>query len=404
MSGSRDLEAGGVPARFAVFVRGELPGWAEFVRISGPSADRARTTPGPAARRRAPLAEIGVRVRPGAVLAQAARLAAGVAVRGFVVRGHRGRPAGRAGRGSGFIRARGVARPTRPAAPVAELETWLTEAKARGIGAVDTFAAGLEVHGAAVRAAPTRPGAAARPKDKSTGSSHSSSKVMAGPVLARSDAAFHQRYELRKMRKTHGNRGGSRAGAAARRSTCGTLWPTDGLSPGGRPGSRCRIFQSARRAVAGHRPGGSLLPRSRDFVTRSTRPGSEIMGLEAEPTTIGHAGGTVALPPDQKAASTRSSGLRAGARRVPVGTRRACSSFFGASGGRGPLRRSDTSVGEYCRAGDGTGAGRTRITGSAARRGCRRLSRAGSCRARSSSASPCPGCARRLPRSCPRRR
>ena len=44
-----------------------------------------------------------------------------------------------------------------PAAPVAELDAWLAEARACGIGAIETFAAGLEVDGAAVRAALTEP-------------------------------------------------------------------------------------------------------------------------------------------------------------------------------------------------------------------------------------------------------
>ena len=44
-----------------------------------------------------------------------------------------------------------------PAAPVAELNVWLSEARACGIGAIETFAAGLEVDGAAVRAALTEP-------------------------------------------------------------------------------------------------------------------------------------------------------------------------------------------------------------------------------------------------------
>ncbi len=44
-----------------------------------------------------------------------------------------------------------------PAAPVAELNTWLAEARACGVGAIETFAAGLEVDGAAVRAALTEP-------------------------------------------------------------------------------------------------------------------------------------------------------------------------------------------------------------------------------------------------------
>ena len=38
---------------------------------------------------------------------------------------------------------------------MAELETWLAEAKACGVGAVGTFAAGLERDNAAVRAALT---------------------------------------------------------------------------------------------------------------------------------------------------------------------------------------------------------------------------------------------------------
>ena len=44
-----------------------------------------------------------------------------------------------------------------PAAPVADLDAWLAEARACGIGAVETFAVGLEVDGAAVRAALTEP-------------------------------------------------------------------------------------------------------------------------------------------------------------------------------------------------------------------------------------------------------
>ena len=44
-----------------------------------------------------------------------------------------------------------------PAAPVAALSGWLAEARAGGIGAVETFAVGLEVDGAAVRAALTEP-------------------------------------------------------------------------------------------------------------------------------------------------------------------------------------------------------------------------------------------------------
>ena len=42
-----------------------------------------------------------------------------------------------------------------PADPGAELNSWLTEAKACGVPAVETFAAGLEQDSAAVRAALT---------------------------------------------------------------------------------------------------------------------------------------------------------------------------------------------------------------------------------------------------------
>ena len=52
---------------------------------------------------------------------------------------------------------RGRASGAAPAAPIAELDAWLTEARACGIGPVETFAAGLEVDGAAVRAALTEP-------------------------------------------------------------------------------------------------------------------------------------------------------------------------------------------------------------------------------------------------------
>jgi len=45
----------------------------------------------------------------------------------------------------------------RPVAPVADLDAWLAEALASGIGAVETFAAGLEQDGDAVRAALTEP-------------------------------------------------------------------------------------------------------------------------------------------------------------------------------------------------------------------------------------------------------
>ena len=56
-----------------------------------------------------------------------------------------------------LVRGCGAGQPTRPTAPVADLDAWLAEARASGIGAVETFAAGLEQDGAAVCAALTEP-------------------------------------------------------------------------------------------------------------------------------------------------------------------------------------------------------------------------------------------------------
>ncbi len=56
-----------------------------------------------------------------------------------------------------LVRESGAGQPTRPAAPAADLDAWLAEARACGIGAVETFVAGLEKDVAAVRAALTEP-------------------------------------------------------------------------------------------------------------------------------------------------------------------------------------------------------------------------------------------------------
>jgi len=56
-----------------------------------------------------------------------------------------------------LVRGCGVGQPTRSVAPTADLDAWLAEARACGIAAVATFAAGLEQDGAAVRAALTEP-------------------------------------------------------------------------------------------------------------------------------------------------------------------------------------------------------------------------------------------------------
>ncbi len=44
-----------------------------------------------------------------------------------------------------------------PTEPAVELDRWLAEARACGVGAIETFAAGLDMDGAAVRAALTEP-------------------------------------------------------------------------------------------------------------------------------------------------------------------------------------------------------------------------------------------------------
>ena len=56
-----------------------------------------------------------------------------------------------------LVRGCGAGQPTRAVAPEADLNKWLAEARACAIGAVETFAAGLEQDGAAVRAALTEP-------------------------------------------------------------------------------------------------------------------------------------------------------------------------------------------------------------------------------------------------------
>ena len=65
------------------------------------------------------------------------------------------RVAGLARRFTGIVRAAGKA--DAKGGGVAELDAWLAEARSCGIAAVETFAAGLEQDGAAVRAALTSP-------------------------------------------------------------------------------------------------------------------------------------------------------------------------------------------------------------------------------------------------------
>jgi transposase len=65
--------------------------------------------------------------------------------------------AGLARRFTGLVRGCGAGGKLGPAAALAGLEAWLTDARTSGVRAVETFAAGLEQDGAAVRAALTMP-------------------------------------------------------------------------------------------------------------------------------------------------------------------------------------------------------------------------------------------------------
>ena len=56
-----------------------------------------------------------------------------------------------------LVRGCGIGQPTRPAAPLTDLNAWLAEAHACGVSVFETFVAGLEKDAAAVRAALTEP-------------------------------------------------------------------------------------------------------------------------------------------------------------------------------------------------------------------------------------------------------
>lgn len=56
-----------------------------------------------------------------------------------------------------LVRERGVMRGAEPVTSCATFEQWLSEARTCGVRAVETFAAGLEQDGSAVRAALTTP-------------------------------------------------------------------------------------------------------------------------------------------------------------------------------------------------------------------------------------------------------
>src|SRR4051812_29294298 len=67
------------------------------------------------------------------------------------------RVAGLARRFSALVRGTGISQTADPKAALRELNTWLADARRSGVRAVETFAAGLEQDGAAIRAALTTP-------------------------------------------------------------------------------------------------------------------------------------------------------------------------------------------------------------------------------------------------------
>jgi hypothetical protein len=113
----------------------------------------------------------------GTALAEAACVAAGASDGGIVAldvaavrRAEQDKEAAQiaslARRFTALVRNCATGQPTRPAAPVADLDAWLAEARVCGIGAVETFAAGLERDGAAVRAALTEPWSSGQAEDQ----------------------------------------------------------------------------------------------------------------------------------------------------------------------------------------------------------------------------------------------
>jgi transposase len=71
--------------------------------------------------------------------------------------GEAARVAGLARRFSALVRGNGISQKADPNAALRELNTWLADARRSGVRAVETFAAGLEQDGAAIRAALTTP-------------------------------------------------------------------------------------------------------------------------------------------------------------------------------------------------------------------------------------------------------
>jgi transposase len=65
------------------------------------------------------------------------------------------RVAGLARRLTALVRGSGASQKADPDAALAELDTWVTDARTSGVRVVETFTAGLEQDGAAVRAALT---------------------------------------------------------------------------------------------------------------------------------------------------------------------------------------------------------------------------------------------------------
>ena len=118
----------------------------KWLPAQAPAAPDVAPTPGPALL--SPKQLTWLLVRPAATLSPADA----VAVRWVEQNKKAALVSSLARRFTVLVRSCEALQPTRPAAPLNELEAWLAEAKACGIGPAGTFTVRLEVDGVAVRA------------------------------------------------------------------------------------------------------------------------------------------------------------------------------------------------------------------------------------------------------------
>ena len=96
-----------------------------------------------------------------------------------------------------------------PVAPEAALDAWLAEARTCGVGPVETFAAGLEQDGAAVRAALTQTWSSGQAEGQVNRLTLLKRQSYAGPASTCCASAFCSRHDPRKTRENR-QRGGNR--------------------------------------------------------------------------------------------------------------------------------------------------------------------------------------------------